>query len=212
MSAIFCHLPAGGVHSRSWPLASRPLRLQSRYVCIHQSIERRRRAGGGLRQCHPRTSRLAGSDERPAGDAGRLGRAIDGVPRGEVEAARDAGQVVHRARCCSIWPTPRWCGRGACGSSWRRIARSLPATTRTSGPTTSTTTRPNRPSRSRRSASCAGGTCRLIERASPQDLKRVGVHAERGEESVEHLRRLYAGHDLLHLQQIARIRHAVSAG
>ena len=44
---------------------------------------------------------------------------------------------------------------------------------------------------------------------SPQDLKRVGVHAERGEESVEHLRRLYAGHDLLHLRQIARIRETV---
>jgi hypothetical protein len=51
---------------------------------------------------------------------------------------------------------------------------------------------------------------RLIERASPEDLKRVGVHAERGEESVEHLVTLYAGHDLLHLQQIARVRRAVS--
>jgi hypothetical protein len=52
---------------------------------------------------------------------------------------------------------------------------------------------------------------RLVERASPEDLQRVGVHAERGEESVEHLRKLYAGHDLLHLQQIARLRRAVSA-
>jgi uncharacterized damage-inducible protein DinB len=51
---------------------------------------------------------------------------------------------------------------------------------------------------------------RLVERASPQDLKRVGVHAERGEESLEHLMGLYAGHDLLHLQQITRIRQAVS--
>jgi hypothetical protein len=42
------------------------------------------------------------------------------------------------------------------------------------------------------------------------DLKRVGVHAERGQESVEHLRRLYAGHDLLHLKQIERTRAAVS--
>ena len=49
---------------------------------------------------------------------------------------------------------------------------------------------------------------RLIERATPQDLKRVGVHAERGEESVGHMIRLYAGHDLLHLQQLARIRGA----
>lgn len=52
---------------------------------------------------------------------------------------------------------------------------------------------------------------RLIDRASPQDLERVGIHSERGEESVEQLRRLYAGHDLMHLQQIERIRNAVSA-
>jgi uncharacterized damage-inducible protein DinB len=51
---------------------------------------------------------------------------------------------------------------------------------------------------------------RLLERASPADLKRVGVHVERGEESLEHQRRLYAGHDLLHLAQLARIRHAVA--
>jgi hypothetical protein len=51
---------------------------------------------------------------------------------------------------------------------------------------------------------------RLIERASPAELARVGVHNERGEESLEHLVRLYAGHDLLHLQQIQRIRRAVA--
>jgi uncharacterized damage-inducible protein DinB len=51
---------------------------------------------------------------------------------------------------------------------------------------------------------------RLVERASPADLARTGVHVERGEESLEHLRRLYAGHDLLHLRQIERIRRAVA--
>jgi len=50
----------------------------------------------------------------------------------------------------------------------------------------------------------------LLERASPADLKRVGVHVERGEESLEHLRKLYAGHDLLHLRQIERVRAAVA--
>jgi hypothetical protein len=50
----------------------------------------------------------------------------------------------------------------------------------------------------------------LITGASPGDLERVGVHAERGEESVSHMIRLYAGHDLLHLAQIARIRDAIS--
>jgi hypothetical protein len=50
---------------------------------------------------------------------------------------------------------------------------------------------------------------RLLERSSGEDLKRVGVHVERGEESLEHLRRLYAGHDILHLRQIERIRGTI---
>jgi DinB superfamily len=50
---------------------------------------------------------------------------------------------------------------------------------------------------------------RLIAAASSADLERIGVHAERGEESVAHMIRLYAGHDLLHLRQLARIRQAV---
>jgi hypothetical protein len=50
---------------------------------------------------------------------------------------------------------------------------------------------------------------RLLQRATDADLDRVGVHIERGEESARHLRKLYAGHDLLHLNQIARIRAAV---
>jgi hypothetical protein len=36
-------------------------------------------------------------------------------------------------------------------------------------------------------------------------LDRYGMHEERGKETVRHLLRLYAGHDLNHLQQIARI-------
>jgi hypothetical protein len=52
---------------------------------------------------------------------------------------------------------------------------------------------------------------RLVEHASPADLKRAGVHVERGEERLEHLRRLHAGHDLLHLQQIERVRGALDA-
>ena len=47
---------------------------------------------------------------------------------------------------------------------------------------------------------------KLIDRATPADLKRISVHSERGEESIEYLLRLYAGHDLLHLRQIDRIR------
>jgi uncharacterized damage-inducible protein DinB len=50
---------------------------------------------------------------------------------------------------------------------------------------------------------------RLLTAASDADRQRVGVHSERGEESVEQMMRLYAGHDLLHLRQLERIRHAV---
>jgi len=47
---------------------------------------------------------------------------------------------------------------------------------------------------------------RLWQHLSPANLVRVGIHGERGEESLEHMRRLYAGHDLLHLEQVKRIR------
>src|SRR5262249_55559549 len=50
----------------------------------------------------------------------------------------------------------------------------------------------------------------LLAPASGKDLKRVGVHAERGEECVEHMIRLYARHDLLHLEQLTRTRRAVA--
>ena len=49
----------------------------------------------------------------------------------------------------------------------------------------------------------------LLERASGEDLRRVGLHTERGEESLARIISLYAGHDLLHLRQIERIRAAV---
>jgi uncharacterized damage-inducible protein DinB len=45
----------------------------------------------------------------------------------------------------------------------------------------------------------------LLERASPAERARVGVHSERGEESLDHMIRLYAGHDLVHLAQLERI-------
>lgn len=51
---------------------------------------------------------------------------------------------------------------------------------------------------------------RLLDRATPDDLTRVGVHSERGEESIGYLCRLYAGHDLLHLNQIARVSAALA--
>ncbi len=52
---------------------------------------------------------------------------------------------------------------------------------------------------------------RLFERATPEQRARIGIHAERGEESLAHMMRLYAGHDVVHLRQLARIRTAVGA-
>jgi hypothetical protein len=46
--------------------------------------------------------------------------------------------------------------------------------------------------------------------ATPAELSRVGVHGERGEESVAQMRRLYAGHDLAHRHQLTRIRVLLS--
>jgi len=50
---------------------------------------------------------------------------------------------------------------------------------------------------------------RLIQSLTPEQLGRVGIHSERGEESLEHMIRLYAGHDMVHLGQLERIREAV---
>ena len=50
---------------------------------------------------------------------------------------------------------------------------------------------------------------RLIDGLAPGDLNRAGLHAERGDESVAHMLKMYAGHDLLHLRQIERIAKAV---
>ena len=51
---------------------------------------------------------------------------------------------------------------------------------------------------------------RLVRKLTPAERTRYGVHSERGGESVEYLLRLVAGHDLVHLDQIARIRRAVA--
>jgi len=50
---------------------------------------------------------------------------------------------------------------------------------------------------------------RIAQRLSPEELGRFGVHSERGGESLGYLLRLAAGHDLVHLDQLARIRRAV---
>jgi hypothetical protein len=45
----------------------------------------------------------------------------------------------------------------------------------------------------------------LLKSLTPEQWKHYGMHAERGRETIEHMVRLLAGHDLNHLQQIERI-------
>jgi len=51
---------------------------------------------------------------------------------------------------------------------------------------------------------------RLLARVPASDYTRVGVHSERGEESVAHMMKMYGGHDILHRRQLERIRRAVN--
>lgn len=51
----------------------------------------------------------------------------------------------------------------------------------------------------------------ILSRASEEELQRVGVHPVRGEQSIQVLLRWWAGHDLLHMRQIERIRRALQA-
>src|SRR5262249_11447092 len=45
----------------------------------------------------------------------------------------------------------------------------------------------------------------LYKSLSPEQWKLYGMHSERGQESVEHIVRLIAGHDLNHMKQIEAI-------
>jgi hypothetical protein len=45
----------------------------------------------------------------------------------------------------------------------------------------------------------------LLKTLSPEQWKHFGMHAERGEESIEHIAKMFAGHDLNHLKQIEGI-------
>jgi uncharacterized damage-inducible protein DinB len=52
-------------------------------------------------------------------------------------------------------------------------------------------------------------TLDLWRRSSPEERQRVGLHAERGPESVDLIFRLVAGHGVLHLGQIEETLEAV---
>ena len=45
----------------------------------------------------------------------------------------------------------------------------------------------------------------LLKSLKPEQWKHYGVHSERGQESIELMVRMHAGHDINHLQQIQAI-------
>jgi DinB superfamily len=45
----------------------------------------------------------------------------------------------------------------------------------------------------------------LLKSLSPEQWKYFGMHSERGQESIEHIVRMIAGHDINHIQQIESI-------
>ncbi len=45
----------------------------------------------------------------------------------------------------------------------------------------------------------------LLKSLKPEQWKLCGMHSERGQESIEDIVRMFAGHDLNHLQQIEKI-------
>jgi len=45
----------------------------------------------------------------------------------------------------------------------------------------------------------------LLKSLKPEQWKHYGMHAERGQETIEHIVRMFAGHDLNHLRQVEEI-------
>jgi len=45
----------------------------------------------------------------------------------------------------------------------------------------------------------------LLRSLDPEQWQHYGMHSERGRETIEHIARMFAGHDLNHLQQIEKI-------
>jgi hypothetical protein len=45
----------------------------------------------------------------------------------------------------------------------------------------------------------------LLKSLTPDQWKHHGIHSERGKETIEHIVRMFAGHDVNHLRQIEEI-------
>ena len=52
---------------------------------------------------------------------------------------------------------------------------------------------------------------RVLRQLGPAELQRIGMHSERGAESLGHLTKLMAAHDLVHRRQLERVLAAAGA-
>jgi hypothetical protein len=50
----------------------------------------------------------------------------------------------------------------------------------------------------------------MLRSLDPEQWKHYGMHSERGQESIEHIARMFAGHDINHLKQVEAILGAVA--
>jgi DinB superfamily len=138
------------------------------------------------------------------GDASEAGPIAQGSPSGEASQEAVAGQMVRRRNCGAP------CGRGTSSGLEGRAILGAPGTPiqaydqnawveagqyAKKDPRTSIAQ-----FRAFREANLA-----LMKSLKPEQWKLHGLHAERGEESVERLSETMAGHDLNHLRQIQGI-------
>ena len=49
------------------------------------------------------------------------------------------------------------------------------------------------------------GNLAMLKSLTPEQWKHYGIHSERGQETIEHVVRMFAGHDLNHIAQIENI-------
>jgi len=56
-----------------------------------------------------------------------------------------------------------------------------------------------------------GRSLHLLRGLRPEEWDRAGMHSERGRESIRHITKLLAAHDLVHLRQIERIKSVIGA-
>jgi hypothetical protein len=174
------------------------------YVCLYHPAGRAARRRGGVCGGSARSFWAIGSHRGLRDTPAALRRAIAGLPPRSCEPERPGkwsiGQVLQHL------PIPRLPGLALSADS-------------RAGPPDADGLRSDRwadrlgyadgdPEEALSCFECWRANLRLAERASPEDLARGRPQRAR-DESLEHQRRLYAGHDLLHRRQIDRIRTAV---